>query len=292
MSDEVPATAGGAVKAYLYAIGFVAVLIGGDMMAERDGLRFGPGLALLVGGLPIFLAAFLWNWIQKKIGKRAAAIAIAYSKDPRWWAMTFFALLVTFGSRFVGPDWIMIGGTIIIVFLFFASPPRIQNEKVEEAPGLQIRDGQMRFDILRLLDFGVSETTFWMLDNLIDLSESPSVTDGFKNGVDKEEAHQSRNFYIGFVRKQLDAGTPRHSEFLNVMQDAEIDAELHLKSIPQDQWPSGIDPITLRKYKISDVQFRRTVQFLRKEKKETKDRLISMRHSLIERSQAQNIPKG
>lgn len=43
MAEEVPETADGAARAYLFAIGFTLVLIGGEMMAEKDGGRFWPG---------------------------------------------------------------------------------------------------------------------------------------------------------------------------------------------------------------------------------------------------------
>jgi hypothetical protein len=80
----------------------------------------------------------------------------------------------------------------------------------------------------------------------------------------------------------------RQSDYLNVMHIAEGDAERQLLAIPQDQRPAGIDPLTLRRYMISELQFQRAVRFLRGQKQDVRDKLARQRLSLIERGRQRN----
>ena len=74
-------------------------------------------------------------------------------------------------------------------------------------------DTQTQLDVVHLLDFAVSEAAFWVLDRLVDLSELSEITDGFEGGA--EEAHKSREFFVGYVRQQLGPATFRLSDYLD-----------------------------------------------------------------------------
>jgi hypothetical protein len=91
MSEEIPDTADKAIRAWLAAIGFTLVLAGGDMMAEKDGSRFGIGLALVIAALPVHLTWVFWQkaktWLTAGQIRDIGAIAVS----PKWW---FGAVLV------------------------------------------------------------------------------------------------------------------------------------------------------------------------------------------------------
>jgi hypothetical protein len=98
VSEELPESAEKAIRAWLAAIGFTLVLAGGDMMAEKDGSRFGIGLALVIGALPVHLAWVFWQraktWLTAGQIHDLGAIAVS----PKWWfgaLLTLVWILVT-----------------------------------------------------------------------------------------------------------------------------------------------------------------------------------------------------
>jgi hypothetical protein len=93
MSDELPTTADGAIRAYLFAIGFTLVLIGGEMMAEKDGSRFTIGLVLGIAALPVHLAWVFWERLKPRIGSRPLIELNSIATSPRWWFGGLFVLL-------------------------------------------------------------------------------------------------------------------------------------------------------------------------------------------------------
>lgn len=94
MAEELPESADGAIRAYLFAIGFTLVLIGGELMAEKEGSRFWIGLALVAVALPVHLAWVFWTRLKPKFamtGLLPQASAIA--TDLRWWLGALFVVL-------------------------------------------------------------------------------------------------------------------------------------------------------------------------------------------------------
>jgi hypothetical protein len=93
MSDELPETADKAIRLWLAAIGFTLVLVGGDMMAEKDGARFGLGMALAIIALPVHLGWVFWQKVKPKLNagilKELGTVAVS----PRWWFGTLLVLL-------------------------------------------------------------------------------------------------------------------------------------------------------------------------------------------------------
>jgi hypothetical protein len=93
MSDEVPETADGAIRAYLIAIGFTLVLIGGEMMAEKNDPRTITGLILIILALPVHLSWVFWKKPKPLFGVRLLAEASAVATSLRWWLGVLFILL-------------------------------------------------------------------------------------------------------------------------------------------------------------------------------------------------------
>jgi hypothetical protein len=85
MSEEVPETADGAIRAWIVAVGFTLVLIGGELMAEKDGVRFWPGFGLAVASLPCYLAAAWWRFLKPKVNNRFLVTLRGVATDARWW---------------------------------------------------------------------------------------------------------------------------------------------------------------------------------------------------------------
>ena len=237
-----------------------------------------------------------WDRLKAKMPRAMAAFA-ASAADARLWAIMLLALAAFAGIPSLQKEpnaWIYALPLFIGLALFLAAWRYLRPAKQEPtasgqgAVASQPLDGQTRLDLIHLLDFSVNESTFWMLDRLLELADSPEVTDGLCHGSNTEEAHASRQWFVGYARQAIGAGTIRHSEFLNVMHIAEGDAERELEAIPQASRPPGIDALVLRRYMISELQFRRAIQFLRSQKRQAKERLVNQRSALIERMQQRN----
>jgi len=287
MSEEVPETVGAATRNLFGAIGFIILLVGADMMAEKAGDRFWLGAGLVFAGVPIFFGGVFWKWIRTKIGPAIATRVDLFTTDPREMALVAIVGLVVL--RTVSENnWIWAGAVAaaLVLFLFnwrYFKRPTMDAPQASNKVGL---DTQSHLDVAHLLDFAVSEAAFWVIDCLVDLSESPEITDGFDEGPDTEKAHKSRDYFVGYVRQQLGPGTFRQSDFVNLMHSAQGEAERELEQTPQDQRPTDIDPLVLRKYKISERQFWRAVRFLCSQRRELKEKLGNSRHSLSERINA------
>lgn len=257
-------------------------------------------LVLVILALTVHLGWVFWKIIKKEVSPRLRVSLNNIATDARWWVATLLVLLfgfvvfpfINFKSDVFGFHVIDVAigaciGVLIIVFsrsrLRFSKAAQPATAAVSYASQLPL-DGQTRLDLIHLLEFSINETTFWMLDRLLDNAHSPEVTDGLAHGQNTEEAHVSRQWFTGYVRQEIGAGTHRQSDYLNVLHAAQGEAERELESIPPDQRPPGIDQLALRRYMTSDLQFRRSILFLQNQKREIRDRLVSQRHSLIERS--------
>jgi hypothetical protein len=290
MADtDLPKNWEGAVRWFLggtivFASGFEAVVLFWEGKFGAAGSSF---------AVAVFLMAVLiyWDRLKSKMPRVMAALAAA-AADARLWAVMLLALSAFAGIPALQRDpntWIAALPLCVGLIFFLAGWRYLRPIKQQVAPTIQSAapqalDGQTRLDLIHLIEFSIDEATFWMLDKLIEFADSPEIIDAFKDGKNNEEAHRSRQYYVGHVRQEIGAGTIRHSEYLNVMHTAETDAERELEAIPPDQRPSDIDPLTLRRYMISDFQFRRAVRFLRGQKQSKRDSLANQRLNLINRS--------
>jgi hypothetical protein len=93
MSEEVPETADGAIRGWIVAVGFTLVLIGGELMAEKDGVRFWTGFGLAVAGLPCYLSAAWWKTLKPKLDDRFLTTLNNVATDARWWVGCLFIVL-------------------------------------------------------------------------------------------------------------------------------------------------------------------------------------------------------
>ena len=253
-----------------------------------------PGPACGSFAVAVVLMAILiyWDRLKAKMPRAMTAMAAA-AADARLWAIMLLALAAFAGIPNLEKEpstWFYALPLFIGLVLFLAAWRYLRPIKQEPTASGQVAvvgllDGQTRLDLIHLFEFSVNEATFWMLDRLLETADSAEITDAFKNGKNTEEAHKSRQFFVGYVRQEIGAGSIRHSDYINVMHMAEGDAERELEAIPPDQRPSGIDPLTLRRYMISEFQFRRAVRFLRGQKQEIRDKLANQRLNLIERAQ-------
>lgn len=165
----------------------------------------------------------------------------------------------------------------------------LAEEKPSPAPTAAGVDGQTHLDLLHLLDFALLQSVFWELDRLLEVAQSPAVTDGIAKG--DEDAHNARRWFIGYTQQHLGARTWRQNDFINAMAFAESEAERELEATAPEERPSGIDHLTLRKYRISETQFRRAILFLEHQRRELKEKLGGGRHILAERSRERSTRK-
>ena len=147
-------------------------------------------------------------------------------------------------------------------------------------------DRQISRDLLLLLNFSVDQTTSVMIGQLLS-NAPPDVKVPFKYSSSLNKTHDVAEAYVKNVRGTL-GQTMRALDFSSVMHEAETQAELEIERIPPEQRPQGIDPLQLRRWAISNLQCARAVVFLRHEKMEMDEKLISQRESLIERLMMRN----
>ncbi len=63
-------------------------------MAEKDGARFGIGLALVTGALPMHLAWVFWQKVKLRLSAGILKELSAVAVSPRWWFGSLFLLLM------------------------------------------------------------------------------------------------------------------------------------------------------------------------------------------------------
>jgi hypothetical protein len=265
----------------IFAAGFegIAALVHGEWLP----CFFSFAIMLVLTAMLLHWKAWLDRVSPNWVAGAAVALIIAIAV---WPAVRQGAWpVVSWDSVGVGVLGTVIVAAIVVAFasLFIVRKPVAPIAPSCDATGPLAINAQTQLDVSHLLDFVVSEAAFWVLDGLLDLSESPEITEGFGDGEDTEKAHKSREFFVGEVRNQLGAGTFRQLSFLNLMHTAQWEAERELEQTPPENRPTDIDPLVLRKYKISERQFWRAVRFLRSQRREVKEKLGNSRHSLSER---------
>jgi len=270
----------------VFASGFEAVVLFWEGKFAAASGSFGFAIALMA-------ILIYWDRLKSKMPRVMAALTAA-AIDARLWAILLLALAAFAGIpnlQGAGATWIYALPLFIGLALFLAAwgylgPPKEQKEVGGAATAASTQatpqiDGQTKLDLVHLLNFGVRQTTALMLEHLIQLAASPEVTDAFKSGEDSDAAMESKKWFIGHVSGKLGGGTDRIMRFNSLMRETEGEAERTLEAIPQDQRPGG-DQLKLRRQAIANLQFKRAVQFLKHEKRDVEENLISQRHNLIE----------
>jgi hypothetical protein len=96
MSEEIPETADAAIRGWIVAVGFTLVLVGGELMADREGVRFWTGVGLGIAGLPCYLAAAWWRTLKPQLNKRFLLTLSGVATDARWWVACLLVVLAGF----------------------------------------------------------------------------------------------------------------------------------------------------------------------------------------------------
>ncbi len=105
MSDEAPDTMPGAIKAYIGALGFIVVLIGAEMIAEKENARFWLGVALVAAGLPIMSLVVFWNHLRSQFGAGFRRFIVFIIMNPIWLTRALWISWLFFGYEILGTTW-------------------------------------------------------------------------------------------------------------------------------------------------------------------------------------------
>jgi hypothetical protein len=107
MSDEAQVTPAAATKSLFGTAAFILLLLGAEMIAEKDGPRWGTGIPLLIAGGICTYAAVFWNFVRTKLPKAATVEINAIATSPRWWFGTLLTLLwvIIFMPIIQAPRW-------------------------------------------------------------------------------------------------------------------------------------------------------------------------------------------
>jgi hypothetical protein len=101
-SDDLKDDFPGATKGLFASIGLMLLFVGGDMIADKEGLRVGLGLFIVLIGAACFYASFAWGTAKKILSDDAQRAISHFSQNRITWGGIIFLLFQTFIlSRFV-----------------------------------------------------------------------------------------------------------------------------------------------------------------------------------------------
>lgn len=143
-------------------------------------------------------------------------------------------------------------------------------------------DTQTRLDLIHLLDFAAMQASHAMLRRLIDLAFEPPIREAFGVGEHSQEAQESRQWYLGYVRQEL-AGSHRHSDFLNVLSGTQAEAERNVELDPESGAIPGETVLARRRRIIIELQFDRAIHFLHAQRRELEENMKARRSDLVGR---------
>jgi hypothetical protein len=134
------------------------------------------------------------------------------------------------------------------------------------------------------MHFIIYQSTVLMLDDLLQ-NAPPDITiyTPLTIGGDFVNKNAAATEFIDLVRRKMDPGSWRRSNFEGAMSTAQNEAEYSLEQTPVDERPSGIDHLALRRWAIAHRQCATAILFLEKEKREAEENLRSQRHDLLQR---------
>ncbi len=102
MSDDLKDDFPGATKGLFASVGLMLLFVGGDMMADKEGLRLGLGLFLVLLGCGFFYASFFWQTAKTVLSDEAQIAVTNFAKSRNTWLAVIFLLFQTLVlSRFV-----------------------------------------------------------------------------------------------------------------------------------------------------------------------------------------------
>ena len=93
MAEEpLPDTAPNATRVLFATAAFLLLMLGGELMVEKEGPRYWPGIPLLMAGLACSYAAVFWRVFRKILTNTGRQKVAVLATSPTWW---FGMLLVT-----------------------------------------------------------------------------------------------------------------------------------------------------------------------------------------------------
>jgi hypothetical protein len=141
-------------------------------------------------------------------------------------------------------------------------------------------------DLLILLTYSVYLSAVLMLENLLKLAPE-GIREPIRIDLVSQKQAESEKF-LEIVRRKMDPGSWRRSNFENVMNDAMRSAESHLEQMPLSVRPPGVDPLVLRRHAISYLQCARAITFLQHEKRDVEENLLRQRSDLLAQYRLRN----
>jgi hypothetical protein len=243
-----------------------------------DSGRKGILIFLWACAVPFLIAAFAWPWVAEK-WPEAKAFAQSVSVNQvavNAIGLTIFGLLVL--DFIMRRRWLVRGDK--------GSRAHEINQKLEN---VRTKIGKLEStnnprDILLLLDFVVHQSTILMLDDLLQHAPAGITPNApLQLGGDFAIQNTAAKEFIELIRRKMDPGSWRRSNFENVMSTAEREAEHALEQTPMHERPHGIDPLALRRWVIVHRQCAYAITFLNGEKNEAEEKLRNQRFNLLER---------
>jgi len=92
MSEELNKDFPGATKGFFAALGIMLLTVGGEMIAEKEGLRVGIGLFLVLIGAACFYAAFFWQTARNLLSQEAQIAIGRFARSRATWLVMFFLI--------------------------------------------------------------------------------------------------------------------------------------------------------------------------------------------------------
>jgi len=294
MADELSETAGGATKGLLGTVGFILILLGGEILVDKSGERLSLGLWLVAAGIPIFFVGVFWKWIQQRIASGIAQKLNFITADPMWW-VAIFSVFTTFSLNQLGLAatllWLVLLGAVYASYSWRKAGKgetvsSLKHDDVFYSPTVTqgpppSPNQQSDRDILLLLSFAVDEITISHLDEILERTPQSmkSKTIIAAENLTKAEHDEAREF-LTFAERRL-SHTNRGGALQAVMQNAEHEADQEIVKLERDG--TIIDPLNRRRWAIAHNQAYRAYQYISAEKREVEDRLRSQRSGLIDR---------
>jgi hypothetical protein len=82
-----------ATKSLFATIGFILIMVGVELMVERAGPRWFPGIVLFVLGAACFYLAWVWKHIRSKLSDSTQTKIARIAMSPWWWLGAVFLLV-------------------------------------------------------------------------------------------------------------------------------------------------------------------------------------------------------
>jgi hypothetical protein len=163
-------------------------------------------------------------------------------------------------------------------------------DKLEKntANSATVSNPQTERDLLMLMHFIVYQSTVLMLDDLLNSAPEGMDNEPLQLGGDFVLKNVLAKEFVELVRRKLDPGSYRRSNFESVMHNAEVTAERRLEETPVEQRPNGIDTLALRRWVIAQMQCVCAIEFLQEQKNEAARNILNQRSNLLERYRLRN----